>query len=421
MPKPFQPTSAHQLLRWLLLAFALWGGQAGAATPMVSAGGAHTCALLASGAVQCWGYNGFGQLGNGTTVNSMSPVTVSGITNAIAISAGAHHACAVLGSGAVQCWGFNNNGNSNDSSGALGNGTTNNSTTPVAVSGISTAVSVSAGDAFTCAVLSSGAVQCWGRNFYGQLGNGTRVGTTAPVSAIGINNATSVSAGNVHTCAVLRSGEVQCWGSNNSGALGADWGSGVTQLLSSTSPLLVSGISNAKTISVGQSHTCVVLGDASVRCWGENINGQLGSVTSTYYSFSPVAVGGISNAVAVSTGVNRSCALLTAGGVVCWGDYDYGTGSMVNMVNNSAPVAIGGINSATALSVGYSHTCAVLSSGAVQCWGTEPGATGELGNGADTPPMVPRTVVGANFQGSLNLFAASGIYTGSSAYSPIVA
>ena len=170
--------------------------------------------MLSSGVVKCWGYNYFGQLGNGSTNSSSSPVSVSGISNAILVSAGVNHTCAMLSSGAVQCWGYNN-------SGSLGNGSTTSSSSPVSVSGISNATSVSVGYDYSCAMLSSGAVQCWGWNTYGQLGNGSTTDTSNPVSVIGISSsATSVSAGDVHSCAVLSSGAVQCWGENGSGQLG---------------------------------------------------------------------------------------------------------------------------------------------------------------------------------------------------------
>ncbi|MEI8158460.1 MAG: hypothetical protein WCH60_16465 [Burkholderiales bacterium] len=211
-----RPIVARVLVNWLLLVLTMLSVQAWAATPMVSAGVSHSCAVLSSGAVQCWGDNRSGQLGNGSTTISSSPVSVNGISNATLVSAGDGHSCAVLGSGAVQCWGANSNGQ-------LGNGSTTSSSIPVSVSGISnaTSVSVSVAGSHSCAVLSSGAVQCWGSNGSGQLGNSSYSNTnSSPVSVSGISNATSVSAGSGHSCAVLGSGAVQCWGSDNYGQRG---------------------------------------------------------------------------------------------------------------------------------------------------------------------------------------------------------
>ena len=135
-----------RVVRLFSMLVMVFGTQVFAAPSKVAVGGYHTCAVLRTGEIQCWGYNEYGQLGNSTSTNSPTPVTVSSIGNAIAVSGADLNSCAVLASGAVQCWGYNEFGQ-------LGNGTTTNSSTPVTVTGIINALAVSAGNSHTCAVL----------------------------------------------------------------------------------------------------------------------------------------------------------------------------------------------------------------------------------------------------------------------------
>ena len=238
--------------------------------------GNHTCAILNDGTARCWGANSSGQLGDGTTTDKALPTQVSGLSNAISITAGWDHTCALLNDGTVKCWGYN-------SIGQLGDGTTSNRLTPVSVSGITNATSVAAGGAHTCALLSDGTARCWGWNYYGQLGDGTTTDRSTPVSVSGITNAISIVAGWDHTCALLNDGTVKCWGENNTGQLGD--GTTTNRL----TPVSVSGITNAISVVAGGAHTCALLNDGTVKCWGRNNYGQLGDGTTTDRS-TPVSV-----------------------------------------------------------------------------------------------------------------------------------
>jgi alpha-tubulin suppressor-like RCC1 family protein len=350
----------------------------------ISAGLVHTCAVLDSGTIWCWGRNDQGQLGNGTTASSSVPVVVSGITDAVAVSAGGLHACALVGGGKVRCWGSN-------SSGILGSGTSSaSSSVPITVSGVANAVAVSDGGVHACAVLSGGTVECWGDNLKGELGSSTTTAkSTVPVAVSGMSTAVAYDAGTQLGCAVLSSGTVQCWGYNFMGQLG----NGTTTNGPVPVPVTVKGITDAVGVSAGSWHACAVLRSGAVQCWGWNGHGELGDGTSTDSS-TPVAVTGITNAVAVSVGCGDSgshtCALLNAGAVQCWGAGVLGDGTATG---SYVPVTVSGITNAAAVAAGYSHTCVLLSGGTVQCWGRN-GGYGPLGNGSTTDSLVPVTVSG---------------------------
>ncbi len=243
----------------------------------VATGGSHACALVAGGTVRCWGANGQGQLGNGSTgAGGPTPVTVTGIAGATAIAAGRDQTCAVVANGAVRCWGAN-------WAGQLGNGTTSQTpvATPVAVSGLTGVTALAGGFDRTCALVAGGQARCWGNNGEGGLGNGTTTSSNVPVTVSGITGATALSLGRAsggdvidggaHGCVVVAGGQIRCWGSGTLGELG----NGTTT--SSSSPVVVSGSTGAVDVAAGASHTCAVKADGSSMCWGRNEAGQLGN------------------------------------------------------------------------------------------------------------------------------------------------
>src|SRR5207302_1027794 len=171
----------------------------------VSAREYYACGVTTAGAAYCWGYNGNGELGNGTTTNSPTPVAVAGGLSFAAVSAGLFHSCGVTTAGAAYCWGDNLNGQ-------LGNGTTTTSLTPVAVTGGLTFAAVSAGFYHTCGVTTAGAAYCWGANAQGQLGNGSNTDSATPVAVSGGLTFTQVSGGRFSACGVTTAGAGYCWG-----------------------------------------------------------------------------------------------------------------------------------------------------------------------------------------------------------------
>jgi alpha-tubulin suppressor-like RCC1 family protein len=315
----------------------------------------------------------------------------TGGCDAISIATGSQRTCAVLSSGEVDCWG-------GDEFGALGNGTDGMpSLTPDRVSGITTATSVSSNVFNSCVVLSGGGVDCWGENKYGQLGDGSESSSSIPVSVSGIDDATAVSVSEQNACAVLAAGQIECWGYNGAGQLG----NGVRvpreigEDLNNLTPVTVSGITDATAVAAGGSQTCALLSGGSVDCWGSNNSGDLGigdleeggkEVAST-----PQKVTGITDAIAIAAGSDYTCAVLSGGSVDCWGANAYGTlGYETSVEDIFVPLPVDGITDATGIVAGGNHTCALLSGGHVDCWGAN--GQGQLGDDTTESSVVPVSV-----------------------------
>jgi len=248
----------------------------------VSAGGAHACRVTTAGAAYCWGLNGSGQLGNGTTTNSPTPVAVSGGLTFTQVSAGAGSAyftCGVTTAGAAYCWGYNGYGQ-------LGNGTTTTSSTPVAVAGGLTFAAVSAGLYQTCGVTTAGAAYCWGDNGGGgERGNGTFTNSTTPVAVAGGLTFAAVSAGeSFNTCGVTTAGTAYCWGLNLYGELGNG------SFTISPTPVAVSGGLTFAAVSAGGAHACGVTTAGAAYCWGDKTSGELGNGGTPINTTTPVRV-----------------------------------------------------------------------------------------------------------------------------------
>lgn len=295
-----------------------------------------------------------------------------------AVTAGGGHSCASDQGQGVRCWGFN-------FLAQLGDGTRRDRRLPVSVAGLNAHVSaLAAGQDHSCALLDNGGVRCWGMNVYGQLGDGgTELGLDL-VTPQGLDSGVAALAlGADHSCALTQQGAVLCWGANYAGQLGD--GSGQDRLV----PTAVSGLAaGVLAIGAGQRHTCAVLSDGGIRCWGFNFAGQLGDA-STQDRLAPVVVQDIDDAIAVDGGERHSCALRANGGVSCWGaNNNSQLGAGDDERDRSTPIAAEGLpGPASVIALGSEHSCALIA-GSVYCWGRND--VGQLGDG--TPVRRDRAV-----------------------------
>lgn len=363
--------------------------QVSAADPPTSEGEGHTCGVTSADRAYCWGFNGHGQLGDGSTTAAEIPVAVSGGLRFAEVSAGPDHTCGLTTAEEVYCWGRNHRGQ-------LGDGAFQDTSSPVAVDvsrlSTQTFAQVSVGLAHSCGVTTAGEVYCWGGNSNGKLGDGTFQGSSTPV-AVDVSDLSgerflAVSAGQDHTCGVSTAGEAYCWGFNGSGRLG----DGTTSTRST--PVPVSTSESFAQVSAGRRHTCGVSTAGNALCWGSNTWGQLGEGTRTDRS-SPVPVSGGVSFARVDAGGAHSCGVSTAGAAYCWGvnfDGQLGDGTTTD---SSVPVVVQPSDpnsvSFARVTAGGRHSCGATTGREAFCWGLN--GYGQLGDGSTTDSPTPIRVV----------------------------
>lgn len=394
--------------------------------PALAAGNGHTCALLMTGAVKCWGRNSSGQLGLGDTNNrgdgpnemgaSLPAVNLGTGRTAKLLAAGDEHTCAILDNGSVKCWGVGNFGQlglgATDNRGDAANEMANLPT--VSLGAGRTAKAITAGFQHTCAILDNGSVKCWGGSLDGALGLGTTRFRGGAPNEMGDNlqpvdlgagrKALALVTGHMHNCALLDDRSIKCWGNNEVGQLGLGdtmhRGANAGEMGDSLPAVSLGTGRVARGLTAGSGRTCALLDDSSVKCWGGNAFGMLGlgsrSTTGRGASsmemgdnLPPVSLGNGRKALTVEAGYWHTCARLDNGALKCWGanrDGQLGLGDDEHrgdgpseMGDNLPGVALGTGRTVTALEPGYLHTCAILDNGSIKCWGAN--RSGQLGLG----------------------------------------
>ena len=364
----------------------------------------HTCIATQMGKVHCWGANQYGQLGQGNTIaigdnelpKIVGPVDLG--ADAKAVVAGENHTCALTTANTVRCWGRSDVGQLGlGSVNSLGDNEKPSVAGDVDVGGKVT--QLAAGRDHTCALMETGAVRCWGGGLYGQTGhsNTVTIGDNELASAGGdlkvdpMLKATAIAAGEYFSCALLESGKIRCWGYGGNGSLG--YGNvnniGDNEFPSTAGPIDLGA--DAVAIAAGRRHACVVTVNKTVRCWGLNANGQLGygHVNTIGDNELPKVSGDVNinndKAVALALGYAHSCVLVEGDKVRCWGlgtTGVVGQGNTLTIGDNEQPGSIAAIDVGapiTVLGSNNNHACARTNAGGVRCWGTN--TNGQLGYG----------------------------------------
>ena len=375
-PSPTEPASAVEEEATL--------SNSAAAAPLsfyqVSGGNIHTCGLTTDNRLYCWGNNGSGQLGDGTTIERHTPVPVAPELRFLQVSAGAQSTCAVTTGYQAYCWGYNGWGN-------LGDGTVTRRLTPVPVAGGRQFRLVETDEPHGCAVtLADNRVYCWGFNGEGALGDGTTTSSRVPVAVAGTLRFRQVSTGRWHTCGVTTDDRAYCWGYNQRGQLGDR-----SEVDHRTSPTLVADGHRFRQLDAGFEHNCAVTTDKRAFCWGNGRDGQIGN-GKAYLSFWPRAVAGGLSFDRVSAGLFHTCGETTGNRAYCWGSNTRGQLGDGATERRLTPVAVAGGHFFSQLSAGGIHTCGRTDAGKGYCWGYN--GYGELGDGTTTNRSTPTPVAG---------------------------
>ena len=360
------------ILLILLSQFVFWND---VVAQKIAAGWAHSLFVCNDKTAMSSGYNGMGQLGNGSFTSSNLPVAVSNLTDIKAIGAGGNHSIALKYDSTVWCWGYN-------SDGQLGDGTNTNRNIPVQTTAISGVTMIAGGVAHNLALRADSTVWTWGNNTYGQLGDGTINPSSVPVTVSALSGIIDIAGGSWHSIALKSDSTVWTWGNNQNGELG----DGTTT--ASSVPVQVLNLTGIIAVSAGQHFSMALKSDGTVWTWGNNSFYQLGNGTTTSSSI-PVQVSLLTGVISIAKGSYQlhSLAIRNDSTLWTWGLNDYGALGNGTLNPSSIPLLVNGINDPSTVAVGNVHSIALLNDGTLWIWGWN--FYGQLGNAGNTDILVP--------------------------------
>ncbi len=350
--------------------------------------------------IESWGDNSFGQLGDGDTTGTQTPVTIAGLTEAdvqaLAIGSEADHGLALLRNSTVKAWGRN-------AFGELGDGTNTNRHTPVTVTGLTGVRAIAAGDGHSLALLSNGTVKAWGFNNDGQLGDGTNTSRNTPVTVTGLTGVRAIAAGGRHSLALLSNGTVKAWGFGGDGQLGDGSNTNRNTPVQVCAPGQTAPctrfLTGVRAIAAGDAYSLALLSNGTVKAWGFNNDGELGDGSNIDRN-TPVTVTGLTGVRAIAAGGFHGLALLSNGTVKAWGSNNGGQLGDGSNTNRNTPVRVCApgqtapctrfLDDVVAIAAGGGHSLALLSNRTLKAWGSD--NRGQLGDGSNTNRNTPVTI-----------------------------
>ena len=329
----------------------------------------HNVLICNAGAVKSWGYNTYGQVGDGSATLRFYPVSLPSILNPVAVAAGSYHSLVLRNNGTVWGWGL-----------APGAGS---GYAPVLVAGLTDVISIACGENLSLAVKNDGTVWAWGDNQYGQLGDLSTVNRAIPIQVVGLAGVIAVAAGKHHAIALKADGTVWTWGRNNYGQLGTG-----SVALYSTSATQVAGLTGIVSLASGgeNNHTLVLKNDGSAWAWGYNGYGQIGDLTLISKN-TPVQVNALMDVTELSTGEHHSLALTADSTVWAWGSNSYGQLGVGPIVSSNSPLQISTLNDIVSIAGGWGHSMALKNNGSLWTWGNN--SWFELGDSTATNRNIP--------------------------------